>query len=303
MIRVEAEADFQQFTQTSLQKFSLADAAIAKMREEYLPLKIAGVNDDSGFKAVHSARMIVKNHRVQVEKVRKELKADALEYGRKVDGEAKRITAMLEPIEQHLSSEEDAYNAEKERIRNEARLKAEAEERAKREAEEARLRAEAEAEAARLKAIQDAENARLKAEAEKLAEERRVLEAERQKIEAEKKQLADIEAARLRKIEDERIAREAAEKARIETEQRIAREAAEAKAKTEAEEAAKKRAEELRPDSEKIRAIADFISRITIPELSKSENSQAAYRQIACLIADTVRSIHEIADELMWPKR
>lgn len=297
MSTIDMEADFQQFTQTSLQKFSLADTAIAKMREEYLPLKIADVNDDSGFKAVHAARMVVKNHRVQVERTRKELKANALEYGRKVDGEAKRITALLEPIEQHLTSEEDAYNAEKDRIRNEARLKAEAEERAKREAEEARLRAE-----------KEAEEARLKAEAEKLAEERRQLEAERQKIEAEKKRLADIEASRLRKIEDERIAREAAERARIETEQRIAREAAEARAKAEreeaeakaraeAEEAARKRAEALRPDHEKIYALADSVLKLDLSGLSEAAKDAAS--QISCILADAAEKIRTIADEMI----
>jgi chromosome segregation ATPase len=302
-----AEAEFNQFTENALQQFSIADSAIAKMREDYLPLKIAGVNDDSGFKAVHSARMVVKNHRVEVDKVRKALKADALEYGRKVDGEAKRITALLEPIEKHLTEEEDAYNAEKERIRTEARLKAEAEERARAEAEAARLKAEADAEAARLKAIQDAENARLKAEAEKLAEERRILEAERQKVEAEKKRLADIEAARLRKIEDERIAREAAEKARIETEQRIAREAAEAmakaereaeaaKAKAEAEEAARKRAEELRPDREKILWVIGAIDSIVVPALT--ENSTNARTEVIYALAAAQRRIREIADSL-----
>ena len=61
--------------------------------------------------------MVVKNHRVAVEKKRKDLKADALEWGRKVDAEAKRITVLLEPIEVHLQTEEDKVTKEKERIR------------------------------------------------------------------------------------------------------------------------------------------------------------------------------------------
>ena len=290
------EIEFQQFTKNALQKFSPADTAIAKMHEDYLPLVIAGVDDTEGFKRVHQARMIVKNHRVQVDKVRKELKADALEYGRRVDDEAKRITLLLEPIEKHLTKEENEYTAEKERIRNEARLKAEAEERAK-----------TEAEAARLKAIQDVENARLKAEADRLAEERRQLDEERRQIETEKKRLADIEAARLRKIEDERIAREAAEKARIETEQRIAREAAEAKFRTEmetkaakiraeAEEAARKRTEELRPDCEKIRMFAENVRTLPIPELSVAAENTAA--EIYAIVERAARKIADIADLL-----
>jgi len=63
--------------------------------------------------------MVVKNHRVAVEKKRKDLKADALEWGRKVDAEAKRISALLEPIEVHLQTEEDKVTKEKERIKAE----------------------------------------------------------------------------------------------------------------------------------------------------------------------------------------
>jgi len=45
-----------------------------------------------------------------------ELKADSLEYGRRVDAEAKRITTKLLPIKEHLKSQEDVIKKEKERI-------------------------------------------------------------------------------------------------------------------------------------------------------------------------------------------
>ena len=61
----------------------------------------------------------MKGKRVEVEKKRKELKADALEWGRKVDTEAKRIFGLLEPIETHLQTEENRVAQEKERIRQE----------------------------------------------------------------------------------------------------------------------------------------------------------------------------------------
>ena len=269
----------------ALTKFTPTDTAIAAMRDEYMPLTIRDVNDLVGFKIVHSARMVVKNHRVQVEKVRKQLKADALEFGRRVDGEAKRINALLEPIESHLSKEEDAYEAEKERIRNAERLRLEAEQKAKEEAE-----------AARIKAEQEAENARLKVEADRLAEQQRQINEERQEIEAEKKRLADIEAARLREIETQRREREAAERAKIETEQRIAREAAAAKAKAENEEAARLRAEALRPDKEKILAVAEALNAINIPEVSGAAFTAA--RQVRDIIAEACNKIRTIADNL-----
>ena len=85
-----------------LARFSPTDAAIAALSDEYLPLRIVDVKDVAGYKAVHQARMDVKGKRVAIEKVRKELKADALEYGRKVDAAAKRFVScepLLESID------------------------------------------------------------------------------------------------------------------------------------------------------------------------------------------------------------
>lgn len=273
---------------TQLAKFTPTDTAVATMAAEYMPLVIQGPDDSEGFKVVHQARMVVKSHRVTVEKVRKELKADALEYGRRVDGEAKRITAMLEPIENHLAEQEASYEAAKEAIRKAARLKAEAEETARREAEEARLRAEREAEEARLRAERaelEAERARQKAEQDKI-------DAARREVEAEQKRLADIEAARLRKIEDERIAAEAAERARIETEARIAREAAE-------KEAARLKAEALKPDREKLLAVADQVRDIRhVATVSSDPFAMKAAVLVADVLTQAERQIRNIVAEM-----
>jgi hypothetical protein len=298
----------------ALARFNVPDAAIAQMADEYLPLKIVDVNDAAGFKAVHEARMVVKNKRVEVEKVRKDLKADALEYGRKVDAEAKRITAMLEPIETHLTAEEEAYQAEKERIKNAARLRAEAEARAK-----------AEAEAARIKAEQDAENERLRVEREKLEAERAAIEAERKAaqekidaerrlmeakqaaeqeklnaerraIEAEQKRIADAEAARVRAEEMEKAKAEAAERAKKETEARIAREAAEAKAKAEAAEAAEIRRNALRPDREKLAAVSAAVKAIEIPSVSVDATDAAT--EIRLILKTAAEKIAIIASHV-----
>jgi len=100
-------------------KYDITTAAIEKMRAEYMPLTVSGLDDEAGLELVHKARMEVKGHRVSVEKRRKELKADALAWGKKVDSEAKRITALLEPIETHLQTEEEKVTKELERIRQE----------------------------------------------------------------------------------------------------------------------------------------------------------------------------------------
>lgn len=103
-----------------LQKFDMPTAVIEKMAEQYLPLKIKNLTDKEGYKAVREARLTVKEKRVGVEKRRKELKEDSLRFGKAVDAEAKRITALLEPIESHLEAQEDWWDALKERLKQEA---------------------------------------------------------------------------------------------------------------------------------------------------------------------------------------
>lgn len=105
--------------QIGVVKYDVTDSAIAKMEAEYMQLAIANLEDKEGFQRVHEARMVVKNHRVAVEKKRKELNADALKWQRLVNSEAKRITEKLEPIETHLFTEENRIEAEKEKIRAE----------------------------------------------------------------------------------------------------------------------------------------------------------------------------------------
>ncbi len=104
-------------------EYNVTDAAIAEMKSLYMGLKVLSLDDDEGFKAVHSARMIVKGKRIEVEKRRKELKADALEWGKKVDVRAKQIFSLLEPIENHLISEEEKITKEKERLKSEEEAK------------------------------------------------------------------------------------------------------------------------------------------------------------------------------------
>ena len=56
--------------EVDLTQFQAADAAIATMSTEYMPMTVHGVTDTLGCKRVHDARMVVKNKRVEVEKVR-----------------------------------------------------------------------------------------------------------------------------------------------------------------------------------------------------------------------------------------
>lgn len=94
----------------------LTNEAIAELSKKYMVLKINGLEDKAGYDTVHRARMDVKNRRVAVEHKRKELKEDALRFGKAVDAEANRIKALLEPIESHLEAEQTAIDQEKARI-------------------------------------------------------------------------------------------------------------------------------------------------------------------------------------------
>ncbi len=209
-----------------LASFPVADAAIAELAAKFAPLVITNLEDKAALAAVHSARMVVKNLRVEVEKKRVALKADALAWGRNVDAEAKRLTVLLSPIEERLEAEEWKVAAEKQRLANIA-------------AEEA---------AARLKVRMDALAAFRAFAAPKSVEAmddetfRSFLEAAGAKFAAEQKAEADRKAA------------EAAEAARIAKERAEAQAAQAAEAARLAKEREELRLERLRLDQERVEA-------------------------------------------------
>ncbi len=141
---------------------------IEEYRSKFGALTIKGIDDKEGYENVTKALSVLRSTRVAIEKTRKDLKADSLEYGRRVDAIAKELTSSIEALEVPLSSAKQSIDQEKERLKRE---KAEAAQRALE--EEIRKKREAEeAELARLKAIEDekraAEDARLKAERDRL---------------------------------------------------------------------------------------------------------------------------------------
>lgn len=91
--------------------YSITDAAIAGLREKYTGLK---VSDTDSRKQVSEAIQDVSGLRTSVEEKRKNLKEDALAWGKKVDAEAKRITALLLEIEEPLKIERRNFDAIKE---------------------------------------------------------------------------------------------------------------------------------------------------------------------------------------------
>lgn len=100
--------------------FDITEASIAKLKADAQSIVINGVDDKQGYKEAETARKFIKSKRVAVNKKREELNEEAIAYQRTVNAEAKRITSMLEPIEEELEAKIKAIDDEKERIKVEA---------------------------------------------------------------------------------------------------------------------------------------------------------------------------------------
>lgn len=109
-----------------LARFNITDAVISEKASQYMPLTIRGIDDKPGLDAVHRARMDIKGLRVAVQKTGKALREEANTYLKVVLTEEKRIISLLEPIEDHLSDEENRVVEEVARIKAEAAAKEEA---------------------------------------------------------------------------------------------------------------------------------------------------------------------------------
>jgi chromosome segregation ATPase len=244
-----------------------------------------------GVKAIAVCRSL----RGEIEAKRKDLKADALEYGRRVDVVAKQLVVAIEEVELPLKERKAVVDDEKERLKREKeeaeRAAREEELRVQREAEEAKLRAEREAaetriaeeraalaaerqklaqDQARLRAEREADEARFAAEreAEKqtLAHERRKLEAERRAIEEQRRQaeLEELERQTIARTEQE--ARERAAREAIEAEEARVQEA-------ERQAALSRRLEALKPDKARALDYLDRLLSVDAPSVSDAELS------------------------------
>ena len=286
---MEVQTDF---IQTELQRFNLSDAAILQMRSEYLPILVQDHTDKEHASKAREARLIVKDHRVNVEKMRKFLKEDSLKFGKAVDAEAKRITVQLDEIETHLQTQEDIVYKYQQRLEAEARAKAE-QERIEKEKSLEVARQALEVEKQKIEAARQA----LEVEKQKIEAARQALEVEKRKIEIEKQRQLELEKAKQeaerqaieaekrkieiekqRQIELENAKQEAAKRAIAETEQRLKREAEEKqrlereKIEREAREIEEqKRREANAPDKEKLIAFVGTINNIKLPEVKGVE--------------------------------
>ena len=110
---------------TAIQEYSQTDAALAELSQRYAKA-VYDVATTKGMQDAKTARAELRNYRVDLEKVRVEIKAPALERCRLIDAEAKRITAALVDLENPI---DEQIKKEERRKEEEAMAKAMAEQR------------------------------------------------------------------------------------------------------------------------------------------------------------------------------
>lgn len=276
-------------------QYKLTEARLVELADEYNPKNIpnAEKKGDEGYLFVHEKTMAITKVRTGIEAKRKELVKDANEWTKKVNGEAKRLTAIISALEKPWRNlkvdleETEAREAEAARRAEEARLAA-IEERITsiRSLTEGLLNSNAEQIQSRINEVNTVtiteelfgdyveaativKNTVLEtlgtALAERKAFEEQQAEVQRQQEElAEKQREQQEEQERLDKQKREQEEREAAARAE---EERQAREAAEEKARIERE----TELEQRMPEDKKVRAFVGKLLAVKPPELKSPE--------------------------------
>jgi len=94
-------------------KYNVTFAQIAKLRDEYAVVP-EDLSVKENYALVKKAASHLRGLRTDVEKRRKELKADALAWGKKVDGAAKELTEQLVEIEEPFATAKKDYDTAEE---------------------------------------------------------------------------------------------------------------------------------------------------------------------------------------------
>lgn len=281
-------------------ELGVADEVIAGLKGRLTGLK---ADTHQGYVMVKSAISEVRTYRTGVEKARKELKKSALEWGKKVDFEARRVTDLLLEIETPLREEKTRIDGEAERLRKEK-------EEAERLAIEAKDRAERQAREAEEAAKREAERKEREADLSRIAEERKVLEAERKRLDAERREQQEALEKEHKKIAIEREAVETEKRAVEEKahKEREAKEAFKRKAQEKEDQAQVTAAEKLRlalekteaerlleerkPDRQKLNDFANTIESLKAPQLKTAWGKQVLAK-ICDLLQCAVDAVYE----------
>lgn len=242
----------QSFIESELKKFEteheITETSLIALAAKYKELKVNGVDDKEGLKAVESARKELKSVRVKIEKASKGMRNSAVVFQKAVISRENEFVALIEPEETRLAAIENTIWEEKERLREEAE---------KRESDRIQnmldqLReVNQEMDFHELKALTDEQFQEALKLATEIHNNWKILQ-EQIRVAEEKKQLEEEQA---RKAEEARLAIEREEQAKrqrkFEEEQAAFREEQERVRKENEEKAASLKAEQDRIDAEK----------------------------------------------------
>lgn len=85
---------------------------------------ITAITNGDGYKQVHAARMVLKNERIELEKLGKAAREDATAFSKAVIAQEKIAIGLIEPEEKRLQALQDEHDAKEERARQ-AKIEAE----------------------------------------------------------------------------------------------------------------------------------------------------------------------------------
>ena len=134
-----AESKLEDRIAQDLAPFDAVEAEIAKIKEEYHGLKINGPDDKDGYMIVRKAWQHLRDIRLNAEKLHKAISEDAKIFKQACDARLRQVKNGVEPMEEDFYAQWKAEDTRKEREKEEARLKAEQEVKARIEARKALL--------------------------------------------------------------------------------------------------------------------------------------------------------------------
>lgn len=102
---------------TQLITYNVTDSVLAELEQKASVLQIASVEDKVNYELVDTTRKEAKRLKIEVEKRRKELKSEALAFGKKVDEEAEKYSSRLIAIEKDLEAKQEVIDKEKAKIK------------------------------------------------------------------------------------------------------------------------------------------------------------------------------------------
>lgn len=212
-----------------LDRFSHYFKMAAEWEVKARAINVTDESQKAEMKMARVGRLFLREERLNVEKSRKELKAEALREGKAIDGIANVLKALIEPLEEHLINQERFVEIRKEREETVKRIEME-----RRMAEEERIaQQEKEAEQERIRL----DNIRLHKEAQErgkaiIAEQKKQEDlrlAEKLKRDREFADMMEKEGEKLkaeRKKQDDLLtkARMEKQKAKVEMEEKLRKE-------------------------------------------------------------------------------